>query len=305
MSQLRTKITQKVMLTLDSLQKGITDSNFSKTGKLTAKEFVEAGDFLVANFPSWSWAAGLAENKRSHLPDDKQFLISKNVPCFPREEREIQLDELKLDDDDDGWVQTSLVGAPEACGVVPDLEDDVPVKAQEELDDDAAEADLDDVPTLDDDDDLEGAYYKDAVEDDDEAALDPSGDADNIKKLRSYDISIHYDAHYSTPRVWLFGYDPDGKPLQGDAWKADFSPEHVDKTVTFERHPHLGYHCASIHPCKHAEGMKNTVELLVGDQGAVSAKFYMVIFLKFIQSVIPNIEYDYTSKFEVSPRQAD
>eukprot|EP00043_Microstomoeca_roanoka_P009511 m.90810 g.90810 ORF g.90810 m.90810 type:complete len:312 (-) comp14604_c2_seq1:193-1128(-) len=310
MSHLRAKISQKIFLTLDSLQKGVTDSNFAKTGKLTAKEFVEAGDFLVANFPSWSWSAGNAELKRSYLPDDKQFLISKNIPCFPREEREIKQTIVETEgsgEGDDGWIEANVVGEAESAHVVPDLEDDAPAtNAQEELDDEEAEADLDDVPTLGDDDDMQGFDYENAVEDKDDAAVQPGGDhSDNIKKLRTYDISIHYDAHYSTPRVWLYGYDPEGKPLKGDAWKADFSPEHVDRTVTYERHPHLGYYCPSVHPCKHADGMKNQVELLVGDQGAVHPKYYMVIFLKFIQSAIPNIEYDYTSKFEVSPRQSE
>lgn len=34
-------------------------------------------------------------------------------------------------------------------------------------------------------------------------------------------------------------------------WREDFSKEHVDKTVTYETHPHLGFSCPSIHPCKY------------------------------------------------------
>ena len=95
---------------------------------------------------------------------------------------------------------------------------------------------------------------------------------------------------WQTPRVWLFGYDNERKPLkvqdlfrdcgvnrllyllvivlplstlnahglallrilepQESEWRQDFSSEHVDKTVTYEAHPHLGYSCPSIHPCK-------------------------------------------------------
>lgn len=53
-----------------------------------------------------------------------------------------------------------------------------------------------------------------------------------------------------TPRVWLFGYDHNHNPLKGAEWRSDFSPEHVDKTVTHESHPHHSYSCPSIHPCK-------------------------------------------------------
>lgn len=42
------------------------------------------------------------------------------------------------------------------------------------------------------------------------------------------------------------------------------------------------------------------IELTVGDTDAVlDVALYMLIFLKFIQSIIPNIEYDYTGKFEI------
>lgn len=29
----------------------------------------------------------------------------------------------------------------------------------------------------------------------------------DIISIRSYDISITYDAYYETPRIWLFGYN--------------------------------------------------------------------------------------------------
>ena len=35
-------------------------------------------------FPTWSWQAGDKAKKRDYLPDDKQFLISRNVPCLRR-----------------------------------------------------------------------------------------------------------------------------------------------------------------------------------------------------------------------------
>ena len=127
----------------------------------------------------------------------------------------------------------------------------------------------------------------------------PDG-VDAVKRIRTYDISVVYDVHYSTPRVWLFGYDDTKNPLTGNEWQSDFSPDHLHKTVTYEAHPHLGFSSPSIHPCKHASAMLKMISLAVGDSGAqLDVKLYLLIFLKFIQSIIPNIEYDYTSEFEV------
>lgn len=74
------------------------------------------------------------------------------------------------------------------------------------------------------------------------------------KALDTDDVGVFqvtYDTYYSTPRVWLFGYDADHEPLKGAAWQQDFSPEHVNKTVTYEAHPHEGFSSPSIHPCKY------------------------------------------------------
>ena len=50
--------------------------------------------------------------------------------------------------------------------------------------------------------------------------------------------------------------------------------------------------------------MLKMIELTVGDSDAVlDVALYMLIFLKFIQSIIPNIEYDYTSQFEIKHQE--
>lgn len=35
-----------------------------------------------------------------------------------------------------------------------------------------------------------------------------------LVKSRTYDLSITYDKYYQTPKVWLFGYDENKKPLR-------------------------------------------------------------------------------------------
>ncbi len=95
-----------------------------------------------------------------------------------------------------------------------------------------------------------------------------AADDEHVVQTRTYDVMITYDVHYSTPRVWLFGYDAGHRPLASDAWRQDFSAEHVDRTVTHEAHPHEAFSCPSIHPCKHAQAMLKMSSLVAGASGA-------------------------------------
>ncbi|CAN0384965.1 unnamed protein product [Ectocarpus fasciculatus] len=61
-----------------------------------------------------------------------------------------------------------------------------------------------------------------------------------------------------------------------------------------EPHPHLSSHHASVHPCKHASTMKIMLENLTKGGKEARVDQYLFIFLKFIQSVVPTIDYDYT-----------
>ena len=103
---------------------------------------------------------------------------------------------------------------------------------------------------------------------------------------------------------------------------SDYFSHNERKTVTAESHPHrtLGGKVVSIHPCRHAETMHrlaarvsggnegSTEEEVAGGDGGgggssskttqsqneFKIEHYMVLFLKFISSVVPTIEYDYT-----------
>eukprot|EP01138_Halocafeteria_seosinensis_P006189 gb/GECG01006330.1/.p1 GENE.gb/GECG01006330.1/~~gb/GECG01006330.1/.p1 ORF type:complete len:371 (+),score=57.15 gb/GECG01006330.1/:1-1113(+) len=124
---------------------------------------------------------------------------------------------------------------------------------------------------------------------------------ENIVRTRSYDVSITYDNYYRTPRVYLYGYDENYKPLSPAQMLEDIMQDYAEKTVTIENHPHLprgGPH-VSIHPCRHAETMKRIVTMMISsDEGGqpkeVRVDQYLFLFLKFIQSVIPTIDYDHT-----------
>jgi len=154
------------------------DSAFYEKGSLTPDEFVRAGDLIVTKCPTWSWSAGDADKRKDYLPADKQFLITRNVPCLKRAKAlELENKELSVEDD---WVETHTTLAPKEKEDVQDINDD-------------------------DDDDI--VDIEDYVEEDDAAASSSSKNNSLFVKTRTYDISITYDKFYSTPRVWLFGYD--------------------------------------------------------------------------------------------------
>ncbi|KAJ2778565.1 E2-like enzyme [Coemansia javaensis] len=331
----------------------LKNSKFKETGVLTPEEFVAAGEYLVFKCPTWSWESGRPNKRREYLPADKQFLITRNVPCLRRADQMV----LGLDDEvenvgDDGWVsayaghkgmsaqgedEIEEIGGPDEGGLqVPTAKEierltkgiegvevgtseqdlDTPLgQAEEEEEAEEIPSDIDEIPDI--DEELEGFG---AVEDSDPAAAAAAaapaaaaaapaatgpaaaggGDEDKILRTRTYDISITYDKYYQTPRVWLFGYDEQGKPLTPRKLYEDISEDHAKKTVTTETHPHLAVQQASIHPCKHAHVMKRIIERAVeGGRREIRVDQYLVIFLKFMSSVLPTIEYDYTMSTDI------
>lgn len=119
-----------------------------------------------------------------------------------------------------------------------------------------------------------------------------------IVSTRTYDLNITYDNYYRTPRLWLYGYDEKRQPLSMEAMYEDISQDHAKKTVTMEAHPHLpGPPMASVHPCRHAEVMKKIIQTVTEGGGELGVHMYLIVFLKFVQAVIPTIEYDYTQNF--------
>ncbi|RMZ81646.1 hypothetical protein DV737_g2384, partial [Chaetothyriales sp. CBS 132003] len=56
-------------------------STFRASGQITPEEFLLAGDYLVYKFPSWSWSdASSAARRVNYLPEGKQFLVTRGVP---------------------------------------------------------------------------------------------------------------------------------------------------------------------------------------------------------------------------------
>ena len=89
----------------------LKQSKFKQTGVLTPEEFVIAGDHLVHQCPTWSWSpAPEPSMRKSYLPESKQFLVTKSVPCYKRcKDIEHSNSDEKLimtENDDEGWIDT-------------------------------------------------------------------------------------------------------------------------------------------------------------------------------------------------------
>ncbi|XP_076453829.1 ubiquitin-like-conjugating enzyme ATG3 [Babylonia areolata] len=292
----------------------LKESKFKETGVITPEEFVAAGDHLVHHCPTWQWIKGDENRLKGYLPPDKQFLITRSVPCYKRVKQmdthqEDQEKVIEEDDQDGGWVDTHHFSPSET---VTTIQEGVAEMTMESKDSPAPAV----VPANDDDDDDEEAEDMEAFEQSgmldavDKSAMlveqkspeaTPEGAAggeSGIIQTRTYDLHISYDKFYQTPRLWLTGYDENKKPLTVEQMYEDFSQDHAKKTVTMETHPHLpGPPMASVHPCRHAEVMKKIIQTVAEGGGELGVHMYLMIFLKFVQAVIPTIEYDYTRHF--------
>lgn len=87
----------------------LKSSKFRESGVITPEEFVSAGDFLVYHCPTWQWCTG-DKNIRSYLPRDKQYLLTRSVPCYKRvkqmEDHSEKFEKVLEDDEEGGWVDT-------------------------------------------------------------------------------------------------------------------------------------------------------------------------------------------------------
>eukprot|EP00615_Pteridomonas_danica_P007357 CAMPEP_0114370398 /NCGR_PEP_ID=MMETSP0101-20121206/32481_1 /TAXON_ID=38822 ORGANISM="Pteridomonas danica, Strain PT" /NCGR_SAMPLE_ID=MMETSP0101 /ASSEMBLY_ACC=CAM_ASM_000211 /LENGTH=203 /DNA_ID=CAMNT_0001521909 /DNA_START=426 /DNA_END=1037 /DNA_ORIENTATION=- len=190
--------------------------------------------------------------------------------------------------DDDGWTSTHLVAKQE---------EDLEVIGGAEEPEDLAKVAVPTPVTKDEEDDIDDDYedlasFEQEGLAEDISALNITGD--NIVRTRTYDMSISYDKYYQTPRVWLLGYDESNQPLTEAQIFEDVIQDYVQRTVTMDPHPHLGTLHASVHPCKHAITMKRIVDALSTNGNEPKTAQYMFIFLKFMGSVVPTIEYDFT-----------
>ncbi|CAI4221827.1 unnamed protein product [Auanema sp. JU1783] len=274
----------------------LTESKFRETGVLTPEEFVAAGDHLVHHCSTWKWAkASDPARVRSFLPEDKQFLIIRNVPCRKRcrqmeydsnqemilSSEEVGAEDGFAGDEDSGWVDTHHFAGESTKSETIDLGSNVNTETGDA-----------DEPAMDLDDFVESGGL-DQV-DPNRFVAETSKPIAEVEKPRTYDLHICYDKYYQVPRLYLVGYDENRKPLTIEQTYEDFSADHANKTITIEAHKSLDCEMATIHPCKHAEMMKRLIDQYTSNGRDLGVHEYLMLFLKFVQAVIPTIEYDFT-----------
>uniref|UniRef100_A0A0K0D022 Ubiquitin-like-conjugating enzyme ATG3 n=1 Tax=Angiostrongylus cantonensis TaxID=6313 RepID=A0A0K0D022_ANGCA len=284
----------------------LKQSKFRETGVLTPDEFVIAGDHLVHHCSMWKWSKAADSSRiHSYLPEGKQFLIVRNVPCHkrcrqmeydPSQEKILSSEEVGAEDgfagdEDSGWVDTHYF-AHEMNEQLKSVELGV---AGSELA--GGEGDDENETAMDLDDLVESGGLEDI--DPNRYIVPKSTGLAEVERPRTYDLHITYDKYYQVPRLFLMGYDENRKPLTVQQTYEDFSADHANKTITVEAHPHIDCDMPTVHPCRHAEVMmKRLLDQLEDNGKELGVHEYLLIFLKFVQAVIPTIEYDYTRSIQ-------
>jgi len=242
----------------------LSQSKFKESGVLTPQEFITAGDLLIKKCQCWEWSSGSII--KNYLPIEKQYLIQRNVKCVHRVQELINSNSTETIADD-----FIITHEKHKTQDITDLDDTSNTFST------MADINAIDIPDID-------AMETFGIDtDNDVSKLDP------ILQTRTYNISITYDKYYQTPRLWLVGFDEHSRILSSEQIFQDISHEHAKKTCTIEKHPHEDITCAGIHPCQHA----NVMKLIINEIDDVRVDQYLFIFLKFISTILPTLEYDY------------
>ncbi|KAL8452712.1 hypothetical protein Emed_001276 [Eimeria media] len=287
-------------------------SQFVDKGTLTPQEFVDAGDLLVFKFPTWQWEAAVGKRVNSWLPPDKQFLVTRGVACH-RRVRDIEASlNINAKEDAEGWVlpvddehdgpqeaqslpSTTSPARGKADPSPADPTEDVPTPPQ-----DLGGGALPDLKNLRDLDSLLCEASQHTTGHDDPACADASNsyfvrqapDADVIS-VRTYDLSITVRGSGCCFVL------QNGTPLTPVEIFEDILTDYAAKTVTVDPHPCTGVPTASIHPCKHAQVMKKVVDHWRFQGIEPRPDLALIVLLKFISSVIPTIDYDFTMDIDM------
>lgn len=274
----------------------LKDSKFYEEGVLTPEEFIKAGDFLTQKCPTWKWCASKPSFKVNYLPEDKQYLIT-TVPC-PKRAREYEKNSKTTENViEDDWVETNLnfygrkKNQDDIIDIDAEIDNNKNVSKGKQVvvdikDDYMQGGDIDIV--------RENSVGIVVEKNQEEDFIVVEDNDENIIKTRTYDVSITYDFYYRVPRIWLTGYNESGLPLKEDEIKEDIMLEYIDKTVTIDPHPHTGVSSVSIHPCKHSLLLKKMQENFEIAGKKLEVHMSILLFLKFLHSVVPTIQYDFT-----------
>jgi ubiquitin-like-conjugating enzyme ATG3 len=287
MNNILHKLKKKTEDIISSIKPTLKESVFYKEGKLTPEEYVEAGDYLVSKCPTWKWCEAKEGYYNKALPVGKQYLKT-TVSSRIRADEYIKNSEAKTVENEDGWVEADLECRPkkEEKKVI-EMDDDDEEKPKVVSSNVAKSGDDDDSDEF----EIGDSNNKPVQENKPEEKKDEIiGD---VIKERTYDITITYDFYYCVPRMWLMGYNENGQPLSDKEMTEDIMPEYRNKTVTIEPQTSTGIRNISVHPCRHSLLLKKMIQNY--EEAGKKLEVYMsiVLFLKFLQSVVPTVNYDF------------
>ena len=99
--------------------------------------------------------------------------------------------------------------------------------------------------------------------------------------------------------MWLVGYDFKGRPLTDNEMKEDVMPEYRNKTVTIEPQTCTGIKNISVHPCRHSLLLLKMIKDFQETGRKMEIYMTILLFLKFLQSVVPTVQYDFTMDIQL------
>ncbi|WBW72351.1 autophagy associated protein Atg3 [Schizosaccharomyces osmophilus] len=258
-------------------------SNFETTGMISPDEFVLAGDYLVTKFPTWSWEYG--DRIRGFLPKDKQYLVTRHVLSVPREINiDVNGDWVDVDTEDSKFKLSGMDDTSSVSSIHSEQSGSLPQeRSNSAFGSTKIAGNLSDSESL-------------PLQDEEEDDLQMVPLSVPRNEARRYDLYIVYDKYYRTPRLFLRGWNVGGQLLSMKDIYEDVSGEHAGKTVTMEPFPHYHSHntMASVHPCKHASVLLKLIKQHRARNEPIRVDQYMVLFLKFVSTMLPYFEIDYT-----------
>ena len=238
----------------EALYPVLQQSAFAERGVLTPDEFLKAGDELVGKCPTWAWAAGDASRRKNYLPADKQYLVTKDVPCAQR------------------------ASTVEGCGEQIETEGDFVVPKVTAPS--STEAEVDDVCAS-----LEEASLQVA----DDAAAPATLQTRRYDLSITYDkywqsprmwLFGYNEQHAPLTQKQTLEDIVSAYALRTVTFERH--PHLADL-------PH-----ASIHPCKHPQAMKRILDQAARNGKGVDPQQALFFFLKFIANMVPTVDYDFT-----------
>ena len=258
----------------------LKESKFYEEGILTPEEFVQAGDFLTEKCPTWKWCAAKENLYNKALPKEKQYLKT-TVSSSRRAEDYLKSNFTEEDIIEGDWTEADLENKPSNDDKKAASSDSNTVDEKDKKKEIVTAA-----KGNDEDDDF-------VIEGEDDKKKEKECKA-GVVKTRTYDVTVTYDFYYCVPRMWLMGYNEEGKPLTDEEMKEDVMPEYRNKTCTIEPQTCTGLRNISVHPCRHSLLLKKMIQEFQKSGKKMEVHMSILLFLKFLQSVVPTVQYDYT-----------